>query len=171
MPQRKVKKSKKHPFQIMVFLPRIHRPVYVLENDGPTLLFWPFFLNFSLETARPDIPLCGVDRALKSGICLDFEKQDVCQTVKWKYRQIALEKCEKMTKNHSKAVYVDSIFALTFWSRKIGQYKIWCRIERATKWEKKIFGRPCLNVPKSENTSFCTWWKTRVTYSFSNFLH
>ena len=91
--------------------------------------------------------------------------------MEWKYRKIAIDRCEKMTKNHSKDVYFDSIFSLTSWLKKIGQYKVRCRIEWATKWEKKIFGRPCLNLPKSENTGFCTWWKTRVTYSFSIFLH
>jgi len=122
----------------MVFLPRIHWPVYVVENDGSALFFLPFSLNFSLQTARLDIPLCGVDHAVLSGIWLHFEKQNICQTMKGKYRKIAIDRCEKMTKNHSKGVYGDSIFSLTSWLKKIGQYKVRCRIEWATKWEKKF---------------------------------
>ena len=65
--------------------------------------FLPFFLNFSLQRARLNILLCGADHALQSGICLHFEKQNIYQTMKWKYRRSLSTSAKKWRKTTPRA--------------------------------------------------------------------
>ena len=89
------------------------------QNAGPTLYSWPFFLIFSIQTTKLDLPFCGAKNALSSGIWLDLEKQNLCRTMKWKYRSTTIAKCDKTTKNHSKDGYFDSIFSRLEPSKKL----------------------------------------------------